>query len=61
MTVFDLSPAQTTGITPYRGMIPLLAAVALLVLLGLPALMAPPAQENPQDWHGNSAAAQPTR
>ncbi|KIC39203.1 hypothetical protein [Leisingera sp. ANG-M7] len=61
MTVLDLSPAKTSGFTLSRGLIPLLAAAVLLVLIGLPALMAPEEQAEAQDWHGNSATVQQTR
>ncbi|OED47895.1 hypothetical protein [Leisingera sp. S232] len=56
MTILDLSPAKTHGLTVSRGLIPVLAAVLLLLLLGLPALMAPDSKAKPLDWHGNSAA-----
>ncbi|WP_027237382.1 hypothetical protein [Leisingera caerulea] len=61
MTALDLSPAKTAGAAPFRKLIPLLAAAALLVLFGLPALMAPAPAQNPLDWHGNSAAVQDRR
>ncbi|UWQ39897.1 hypothetical protein K3718_09855 [Leisingera aquaemixtae] len=61
MTSLDFSAAKTAGTAPHRGMIPLLAAAALLLLLGLPALLAPAPQQDLLDWHGNSAAAQERR
>lgn len=61
MTALDHSPAEPAGVTPFRGMIPLLAAAALLVLLGLIALLAPAPQQDPLDWHGNSATVQDRR
>lgn len=61
MTVLDLSPAKTGGFTLSRGLIPVLAAALLLVLIGLPALMAPEQQAGQLDWRGNSAAVQETR
>ncbi|WP_286852880.1 MULTISPECIES: hypothetical protein [Leisingera] len=42
-------------------MIPLLAAAALLLLLSLPALLAPAPPKDLLDWHGNSAAVQERR
>lgn len=56
MTTLDHIPATSADFTPLCRLRPLLAAVALLVLIGVPALMAPPQQAEPQDWHGNSAA-----
>lgn len=61
MTTLDLTPAKSAGFAPLGGLIPLLAAGALLVLVGLPALLAPAPGAEPQDWHGNSAAVQATR
>ncbi len=61
MTALDLSPAKSRGFTLSRGLIPVLAAAVLLLLLGLPALMAPDQQAEPQNWHGNSAAVQQLR
>ncbi|KIC19214.1 MULTISPECIES: hypothetical protein [unclassified Leisingera] len=61
MTILDLSPAKTGGFTLSRGLIPVLAAALLLVLIGLPALMAPEQQVEQLDWRGNSAAVQETR
>ncbi|WP_154665025.1 hypothetical protein [Leisingera daeponensis] len=61
MTALDFSAAKTAAAAPYRGMIPLLAAAALLLLLGLPALLAPDPQQDLLDWHGNSAAVQERR
>lgn len=61
MTALDFSPAKTAGAAPFRKLIPLLAAAALLVLLGLPALLVPPPPQELLDWHGNSAAVQDGR
>lgn len=61
MTALDFSPAKSAGAAPFRKLIPLLAAAALLVLLGLPALLAPAPPQELLDWHGNSAAVQDGR
>lgn len=61
MTALEFSAAKTAGAAPFHGLIPLLAAAALLVLLGLPALLAPAPQQELLDWHGNSAAVQDGR
>ncbi|MGR3759168.1 hypothetical protein ACUXV3_03410 [Roseobacteraceae bacterium NS-SX3] len=56
MAILDL---QTLPHRRWRGtaLRPFIAGLALLILLGLPALTALPAGDAPMDWHGNSAAA----
>ena len=58
MTTLDLhiAPARRTSIDR-SGVAAMLAAAALVVLMGLPALMAPQSQIAPQGWHGNAAAS----
>lgn len=61
MTVLDLSPEKTRGFAVSRGVIPVIAAALLLLLAGLPALMAPEPKAKSLDWHGNSAAVKEVR
>lgn len=52
MTTYDTFPKTSplAAVTP-----PLLTALLLLLLLGIPALMAPSDAPATLDWHGNAA------
>ncbi|MCA0960788.1 hypothetical protein [Salipiger bermudensis] len=60
MTCLDTAPmpARRTDRIPLA---PLLTALVLLLGMGVPALMAPPATLDPGDWHGNAAPSLVTR
>ncbi|EAU43542.1 hypothetical protein [Salipiger bermudensis] len=60
MTCLDTTPlpARRAAQIPLA---PLAAALALLLVMGVPALLAPPATLNPGDWHGNAAPSLVTR
>ncbi len=60
MTCIDTTtlPARNTAQIPLA---PLIAALALLLVMGVPALLAPPAALDPLDWHGNAAPSLVTR
>jgi len=64
MTCIDTSPQPAPA--PARRaarlpLAPLAAALALLLGMGVPALLAPPAIIAPGDWHGNAAPSLVTR
>ncbi|MBN9888980.1 hypothetical protein [Salipiger abyssi] len=63
MTILDLhsAPHRSSDRAARPALMPWLAALVLLVLIGVPALMAPPAELTPDGWHGNAAThrAQP--
>ncbi|GGG75654.1 hypothetical protein GCM10011415_25300 [Salipiger pallidus] len=58
MTILDTSslPRRSVALTP-RAAASVLAAVALLIVLGVPALTAPDADLDNGNWRGNSAGA----
>ncbi|ANT59033.1 hypothetical protein AYJ57_00855 [Salipiger sp. CCB-MM3] len=62
MTSLDLAYSYTARPAPHGGVTAGLAALALLLLIGLPALLAPapePGAAQQLDWHGNAAALVP--
>ncbi|UTS80322.1 hypothetical protein [Phaeobacter piscinae] len=61
MTMLDLSPTFGTSAAGRCALAAILAAAALIVVLGVPALMAPGAQAPLTEWHGNSASSRSIR
>ncbi|MFS4583097.1 hypothetical protein [Phaeobacter sp. C3_T13_0] len=55
MTALDVHSINTANSHSTGGSAPILAAAALLILLGVPALLAPASNASIPDWHGNSA------
>ncbi|APG46749.1 hypothetical protein [Phaeobacter porticola] len=61
MTVLDMFPSKISRSRLSGGLLPVIAAVALLTVLGLPALLTPIPQTEQLDWRGNSASVQDLR
>ena len=61
MTSLDLAYSYTHRPAANGGLGSTLAALALLVLLGLPALTAPTPDAAALEWHGNAASHRVTR
>ncbi|MGR3378302.1 hypothetical protein [Salipiger abyssi] len=61
MTILALHPAPSRSLdrSARPALLPWLAALVLLVIVGVPALLAPPAELAPDGWHGNVAAHRP--
>ncbi len=58
MTTIDLHIARPARVTRDRATLAAaLTALALVLLMGVPALMAPPSQIAADGWHGNSASS----
>ncbi|WP_289153619.1 hypothetical protein [uncultured Salipiger sp.] len=59
MTILDITPAQVRRADRPRaqGLAAWVTAIALVVLLGIPALMAPDSTLDEANWRGNSAPA----
>ncbi|UWR41249.1 hypothetical protein K4F85_17790 [Phaeobacter inhibens] len=60
MTTLDLSPTLCSPSAGRGVATPILVAAVLIVLLGLPALMAPGSKAPLTEWHGNSASSRST-
>ncbi len=61
MATLDLAYSYTHRPAARGGTASLWAAIALLALLGLPALTAPEREAAPLEWHGNAASHQSLR
>ncbi|ATF18619.1 hypothetical protein [Phaeobacter gallaeciensis] len=61
MAMLDLNPTFCTPAAGRGALASILVAAALIVVLGVPALMAPGSQAPLTEWHGNSASPRSLR